>query len=150
MWGDAIRRYQVAVRQARSRDDRLIRSREAVVRQLIRRHPHQRLAFRPVGFTGKRLHLPDIEQHLLVRIIVAHLDQRLRRGNDDAQLLQQLTRQRRLDALISLDLAAGKFPQSSLVFVERTLCDKHARVGATNDGCGYMDSFHFRTSCRAL
>ena len=103
-----------------------------------------------MGFTGKRLRLPDIEQHLLIRIIVAHLDQRLRRGNYDAQLLQQLTRQRRLDALTSLDLAARKFPQPTLVLVERALGDQYAPVGTTNDGCGDMDSFHFRTSCRAL
>ena len=66
------------------------------------------------------------------------------------QLLQQLTCQRRLDALVCLDLATGKLPQSTLMLVERSLGDQHALINATNDGCSDMDSFHFRTSCRAL
>ena len=81
---------------------------------------------------------------------MAHLDQRLRRGNDDSQLLEQFARQRNLDMFARLDLAARKFPQSALVLVQRALGDQYTSVSTANDGRSNMDPFHFRTSCRAL
>jgi hypothetical protein len=62
-------------------------------------------------FAGERRDFPDIQQHLLVRVVVLNLDQRSRDVDDNAQLFVQLTGQRRFDGLASLDLATGKFPQ---------------------------------------
>ena len=98
---------------------------------------------------GERQHFPDIQQDLLVRIVVAYLYQRLGLGHLDAQLLLQLTGQRRFHAFTVLDLAARKFPQTALMLVEWAFGDQYARFRPADDGRSNMDTLHFITSCTA-
>lgn len=60
-----------------------------------------------MGFAGKPVDLPDIEQDMLVGIVVANLDQRPGPLDTDAQFLFQLTGQRRAHRLAVLHLAPG-------------------------------------------
>ena len=119
----SVRGDQVVRRQARGLDDRRVGGGELVVGQLARLHPGQRLALGAVGFAGKPVDLPDIEQDVLVGIVVPDLDQRPGPLDTDAQFLFQL-------------------PQAALVLVFRPPGDQHPAIGATNHGRGDMYSFH--------
>ncbi|MOA12951.1 hypothetical protein D3C78_1329770 [compost metagenome] len=108
-----------------------------------------------MGLAAKRRDFPDIQQHLLVRIIVPDLDQRARRIDHDAQLFMELTGQCGFDRLVGLDLAPGKLPQATLVLGIGTAGDKDLAVVITDNGGGYMNSFHRSISsspafCQAL
>ncbi len=138
----SVRGDQVVRRQARGLDDRRVGGGELVVGQLARLHPGQRLALGAVGFAGKPVDLPDIEQDVLVGIVVPDLDQRPGPLGTDAQFLFQLTGQRRAHRLAVLHLAPGKLPQAALVLVFRPPGDQHPAIGATNHGRGDMYSFH--------
>lgn len=98
--------------------------------------------------TGKAIHLSHIQQHLLVRVIVADLDQRARTRDLDTQFLAQLTGQRRFDALPRFHLAAGELPQAALMLSIRTTGDQDATIGTTDDRCHYMNPLHPSRSAR--
>ena len=100
-------------------------------------------------------HFPDIQQHLLVRVIVTHLDQRPSGIHGDAQFFLQLSAQRGFDRFVGLDLAAGKLPQTTLMLGVGTAGDKDFATAVTNDGGGDVYAFHgFNSSspafCHAL
>ena len=147
-----VRRDQILLRQARRRHDGTIGRREFVCRQILRTHPGQGLAFGTVGLAVEGGHFPDIQQHLLVRIIVVDADQRPGGTNLDAQLLLQLTAERRLGRLAGLDLAAGEFPQPTLVLVQRAPGDQHPAIAAANHRGGHCNACHVQivsVSCSA-
>jgi hypothetical protein len=64
----------------------------------------------------------------------------------DAQFFMQLAVQRRRDRLAVLDLAAGKFPQTTLMNVIRSAGDQHPSRRADQDAHGDMNGFHVRYS----
>ena len=99
-----------------------------------------------MGFTGKCRNLPDIQQHLLVRVIVAHLNQRPRGAGANAQFLFQLTGQGCLHCLAGLDLATGKLPKATLVFIFRTFGEQNLPIHTANNRSGYMNTLHARCS----
>ena len=145
----ALRRNQVFSRQSRGSDDRQIGGWKLVIAQLTRGHPGQWLAFGAMGLAGKCRNLPDIQQHLLVRIVMLDLDQGTRGAHHDPQLFVQFAGQRGLHRLALLDLASGKFPQTALVLVLRAPGDQDASIGTPNHRCCDMNALHPFTSCNA-
>ncbi|MOA03497.1 hypothetical protein D3C78_1230070 [compost metagenome] len=143
IWGD-----QVLTRQTGRRDDRLVGSRKLVAAQLTPGHPGQWLAFSAMGLAGKRRDLPDIQQHLLVRVVMVNRDQRPCSRDHNPQLFVQFAGQRNLHGFALLDLAAGKLPQSTLMLGISTASDQDLATGITDDGGGYMNSFHRPASSR--
>ncbi|MNL31532.1 hypothetical protein D3C87_1533250 [compost metagenome] len=108
-----------------------------------------------MGLAGKRRDFPDIQQHLLVRVIVANLDQRASRVDHDAQLFLKLASQRGLHRFVGLDLATGKLPQAALVLGIGTAGDQDLAAVVTDNGSRYVYSFHRSISsspafCQAL
>lgn len=97
---------------------------------------------------GECLDFAHIQQHLLVRVIVADLDQRARTAHLDTQLLAQLAGQRRLDALTLFYLAAREFPQTALVLGIGAPCDQNTAVSTANDSSYNMNPFHPSRSAR--
>ena len=144
-----VRGDQVLRRQACGAHNRLIGCGEVVVRQLPRADPGQRLAFGTMGLAGKTADFPDIQQHLLVRVVMLHLDQRPRGGNGNAQLFLQFTVQGRGHAFTRLHLAAGELPQSTLMLLIGTLGQQDVAIGTTNHCRRYMYSLHHEGSSRA-
>ncbi|MNQ78879.1 hypothetical protein D3C85_938020 [compost metagenome] len=139
---------QVFAWQARRHHDRLVGFGKVIVRQFPGRDPGQRLAFGTVGLAGKACDLPDIQQHLLVRVVMLDLDQRASCRDDNAQFLVQLSGQGWLDGLALLDLATRKFPQAALVLGIGTLGNEDPAVAATDDSGGHMNAFHAAHSFR--
>ena len=109
----------------------------------------QWLAFGTVGLAAERSDFPDIQQHLLVRVVVLHLDQRPRGGNGNAQLFLQFTVQGRGHAFTRLHLAAGELPQSTLMLLIGTLGQQDVAIGTANHCRRYMYSLHHEGSSRA-
>ncbi|MNP13854.1 hypothetical protein D3C76_1061530 [compost metagenome] len=144
----AVRGDQVLVRQARSGDDRLVGLGEFVLRQIARGNPLQRLAFGTMGFASERFDLAHVQQHLLVRVVMADLDQRTRMAYLDAQLLAQLAGKRRFDAFAFFHLATGELPQAALVLGIGTACDQNTAISTANHGSYYMNPFHASRSSR--
>src|SRR5690606_9540200 len=147
---EAVRRYQVAIRQTCRSNDGPVGCRKAVIRQTRRLHPCQRLALSAMGNAVEGGYLPDIQQHLLVRVVVTHLNQRPRHRHHDAQFFSQFTAERRLDRLIRLDLASRKLPQPSLMLVQWSLGNQDTVIRCTDDRGGDMDSLHTQVRYSAL
>ncbi|MNP43327.1 hypothetical protein D3C76_1371400 [compost metagenome] len=101
-----------------------------------------------MGLAGKTVDLPDIQQHLLVRVIVFDLDQWPRRSDDDAQLFMKLPRQGPLDRFAVFNLAARELPQAALMLAVGTAGNQDAPVGTADDRNGYMHTFHPSRSAR--
>jgi len=139
---------QVLGGQACRGDNRRIRRRKFIVDQVPRCHPRQRLPFSAMGLAGKSRDFPDIQQYLLVRIVMLHLDQRPRRGDLDAQLFLQFTGQSRGNRLISLHLAAGKLPEPALMLSIGTARQQDPAIDTADHRCCYMHSFHATASSR--
>ncbi|MNE14854.1 hypothetical protein D3C80_1077490 [compost metagenome] len=144
----AFRGNQVFTRQACRGDDRPIGLGEVILRQFTRRHPGQRLAFGAMGLTGKTTDFPDIQQHLLVRVVVVDLDQRPRGSDDNAQLFVQLAGQGDINRLAILDLTARKLPQTTLMLGIGATGNQDSAIRTANDRCGYMYAFHPSRSAR--
>nr|BFE94690.1 hypothetical protein GCM10020185_52260 [Pseudomonas brassicacearum subsp. brassicacearum] len=68
-----------------------------------------------MGLAGERRDFPDIQQHLFVRVVVTHLDQRPGGIDDNTQLFMKFAGQGGFDGFIGLDLATGELPQATLV-----------------------------------
>ncbi len=139
---------QILAGQTCRRNDRLIGSRKVIIGQLTRAGPDQRLPFCAMRLASECRDLPDVQQHLLVRIVVKDLDQRTRRRHQDAQLFLQFTCERGLDGFALLDLAARKLPEAALMLSVGTSGNQYTAVSATNDGGGHMNSFHDQDSSR--
>ena len=95
-----------------------------------------------MGLAGKGRDFPDIQQHLLVRVVMLHLDQRPRRGDLDAQFFLQFAGQRGGDRFIGLHLAAGKLPQAALMRSVSAARQQNPAVDTADHRCCYMHSFH--------
>ena len=146
--GQLTRRDEVALRQPRRLDDGSIGRREVIAGEFARGDPGQRLAFGAMGVAGEGVHLPDIQQHRLVGIVMAHLQQRSGRRHLDAQFFDQLARQGSGRGLAGLDLATGKFPQPALVLVRRTLGDEDLSLGIADHRGNDMQTTH--ASCSSV
>ena len=133
---------EVALGQPRRLDDGPVGRREVVVGQLARRDPGQGLAFGAMGVAGEGIHLPDIQQYRLVGIVVAHLQQRPRPCDLDAQLLGQFAGEGRGRGLPGLDLASGEFPETALVLVRRALGDEDPALGVADHRGDDMQTSH--------
>ena len=105
-------------------------------------------AFGTVGLADKGRDLPDIQQHLLVRVVMLHLDQGTRGAHHDPQLFVQFAGKRGRHRLALFDLASGKFPQTALVLGIGATRNQDLAAGITDDCCRYMDSFHRTTSSK--
>ena len=92
---------------------------------------------------------PDVQQHLLVRVIMTNLDQRARSLRTNAQFLLQFTIEGNPHRLTVLHLAAGKLPQTTLVFVIGSPGDQDASIDTPNHRCCDMHTLHPFTSCNA-
>ena len=95
-----------------------------------------------MGLAGKGRDFPDIQQHLLVRVVVLHLDQRPRGSDPDAQLFLQFAGQRVGDRFIGFHLAAGEFPEAALVLGIGAARQQDFAVDTADHRCCYMHSFH--------
>ncbi|MNS77635.1 hypothetical protein D3C72_1112200 [compost metagenome] len=118
------------------------------MRQLTSGHPGQRLPFGAMGLAGKTTDFPDIQQHLFVWVVVLNLDQWPRGSNDNTQLFVQLTTQGDFHRLAILDLAAGEFPQATLMLGISATGNQDTTVSTANDRCGYMYTLHPSRSAR--
>jgi hypothetical protein len=85
---------------------------------------------------------------------VLNLDQRSRDVDDNAQLFVQLATKSRFNGLASFDLATGN-SHSPLMLGVGTASDENLAAAITDNGGGYMYSFHRLISsspafCQAL
>ncbi|MOA46608.1 hypothetical protein D3C78_1691400 [compost metagenome] len=101
-----------------------------------------------MGLASERRDFPDIQQHLFVRVVVTHLDQRPGGTDNDTQFLMKFAGQGGFDGLIGLDLATGEFPQAALVLGVGPSGDQDFTGGIANDRRRHMDSFHRAVSSR--
>src|SRR6185437_3661370 len=74
------------------------------------RLPDERLPLAPMWLAGPRGYLTKIEPHVCMRIVVFERMPAVARVDVDAQFLVQFARERRLDRLAGLELAARKLP----------------------------------------
>ncbi|MNG01262.1 hypothetical protein D3C84_842310 [compost metagenome] len=91
---------------------------------------------------GKARDFPDIQQHLLVGVIVPHLDQRARHADHDAQLFMEFAGQGNFNGFVVLDLATWKLPQPTLMLGIGTAGDENLAAAIADDGGGYVHSLH--------
>ena len=150
-----LRGDQVLLGQTGSGDDRSIGLRKLVIRELTGGHPGQRLTFGTMRFAGERRDFPNIQQYLLVRVVVLNLDQRSRDVDDNAQFFVKLATKSRFNGLVSFDLATREFPQPTLMLGVGTASDEDLAAAITDNGGGYVYSFHRLISsspafCQAL
>ena len=95
-----------------------------------------------MGLAAEGRDLPYIQQYLLVRIIVLHLDQGTCSLHGNAQFFLQLPGQCRLHGFPGLDLAPGKLPKAPLMLSIGTSGDQDLAIGIPDDGRCHMHSFH--------
>ena len=82
-------------------------------------------------------------------LLNANLDQRARSLRTNAQFLLQFTIEGDPHGLTVLHLAAGKLPQTALVFVIGSPGDQDASIDTPNHRCCDMHTLHPFTSCNA-
>lgn len=145
----AIRGDQVALGQARGGDYGFVGGGELVVQQLPLAGPGQRLTLGTMRLATEGRDLPDVQQHLLVRIVVANLDQRARRLRANAQFLLQFARERSMHGFALFHLATGELPEPALVFVLGSPGEQDASIDTPNHCCCDMHTLHPLTSCNA-
>ena len=82
---------------------------------------------------------------------MADLDQRTSSADNNAQLFLKLASQGTFDRFISLDLATGKLPQTSLMLGIGTTGDEDFATVVTHDGSGDVYACHgFNSSSPAI
>ena len=91
-------------------------------------NPRKRLPFLMRGFAGKCAHLPDLEVDVPVGVAVFDIEEMFRGEDGDGQFFGEFARERFLYGLACVDLAAGKFPQSTLM--EMIVAPAHEHLAA--------------------
>ncbi|MNJ20113.1 hypothetical protein D3C77_144420 [compost metagenome] len=116
--------------------------------QLCQRHPAALLPFLAKGLAQEAGHLPDIQQHLLVRIVVVQLHEGGAILHPDAYLLPQLPVERGEQVFPRLHLAPGKLPAITLMAIGGALGDEDIAPFILDDADRHPDPlflFHLVT-----